>query len=617
MDQIEAITPPEPDTLDGLNHRARHDGPQYRAPTDLQHNPTRLRRVLLVGACILDAWKSPIEALPDGCACERVLFNNLTTLPPQPELPLSEYDLQIVSIPFRSVVPENSAMRLPYTNATAWEQLFDECCGRLGLLLEGAMRWNVEGGMLTFVSNFLLPQQNAMGRLMPRYDLRNPVHFTERLNQHLVELLGQYSNTHLLDADGIAATFGRKYIQDDSVCVSSHNSLLNDWDHPLDQARIHKPEPLSRLYSLRTDEFIRAIWAELVASFRTVRQVDGVKMVVMDLDDTMWRGVIAESESITGLEFEGWPLGVTEALVFLKRRGVMLAIVSKNEEEVIRRVWPQAMGGRLELDDFAFVRINWKTKAENIREIVAAANILPTSVVFVDDNPVERAAVTAELPGVRAIGADPYYTRRILLWSPEAQVAVVTDESSRRTEMIQQQVKREGARKTMSRAEFLAGLNVRVRLVEIDGPQHPNFPRVLELINKTNQFNTNGRRWTQEALVSAIGDGTHRVWAFFVRDVYTEYGLVGVIVFGHDEIEQFVMSCRVLGMDVEVAVLQHLAARRSAVLEAPLTATIVETPANMPCRDLYARSGFSHEGGLWVRRREDAPVEVPHVAFED
>jgi FkbH-like protein len=321
---------------------------------------------------------------------------------------------------------------------------------------------------------------------------------------------------------------------------------------------------------------------------------------------------IAAEDDIREDPVEGWPLGVIEALQFLKKRGVLLAIVSRNDEARIVQVWDSIMLGRLRLDDFAIRKINWRPKVENLEDIIREVNILPRGVVFIDDNPVERAGVKAALPEVRVLGAHPYLIRRILLWAPEMQVGVVTEESARRTEMVQAQVAREADRRSMSRSEFLASLDVKVRMIEIAGAGHRQFPRALELINKTNQFNTTGRRWTQADCVAAFAQGgVFR--AFEVQDRFTHYGLVGVVATQAGRIEQFVMSCRVLGLDVEKAVVAELSRRLQN--GGDVVALLEETDANFPCRDLYARCGFTADGGHWIKPRDRA-VEAPsHVAL--
>jgi FkbH-like protein len=230
--------------------------------------------------------------------------------------------------------------------------------------------------------------------------------------------------------------------------------------------------------------------------------------------------------------------------------------------------------------------------------------------VFIDDNPVERAAIKAAFPEMRVLGPNPYLWRRILLWSPETQVATVTAESAARTEMVQKQVEREGQRKRLSRAEFLASLEVRANLHEIASTADGRFPRTLELVNKTNQFNTTGKRWTLQEFTGFFRDGG-RCFVLDVTDRYTAYGIVGVLLVSGNEITQFVMSCRVVGMDIEIAavggVLQALAARGIAEYGATLT----HTSANLLCRDLWERCGFVEAGAEHYRRAPGAPLAVP------
>jgi FkbH-like protein len=555
-----------------------------------------------------------VRAAAPRCDVDYILVNHLSELPGSPPQAVREYDFQFVQIPLRSVLPEQLYFRASYADLAAWERIFDEARERLCQFLDGTMRWNAEHGLLTFVSNFMLPQQNLHGRLQPRYDLRNPVYFVERLNEALHEELRRYSNVHVLDIDQIAASFGRKYIQDDAVWVLNHGAVLGDYDFQHDQSRIAPISPLSDYYTLRGGEFAQSMWAELMGLYRTVLQIDPVKLVVVDLDDTLWRGVAAEGD-LPHVALEGWPLGLIESLGYLKRRGVLLAIASRNEESRVVGFWDNIMGGRLSLDDFAARRINWNPKAENVEAIIREVNVLPRSVVFVDDNPVERAAVQSHLPDVRVIGANQYHLRRILLWAPETQVPVVTEESARKTELIQANGQRESARKRLSRSEFLASLALKLRLAEIRDVGAKQFPRAFELLNKTNQFNTTGKRWRREDCHAAFGGGAV-MYSFEVEDRFSNYGLVGVVISAGRYIEQMVMSCRVVGLDVEIAALTEILRRMRMHVPTDITANLIETDANIVCRDLFQRCNFkSDHRGCWVIAPEIA-LKVPrHITL--
>ena len=188
--------------------------------------------------------------------------------------------------------------------------------------------------------------------------------------------------------------------------------------------------------------------------------------------------------------------------------------------------------------------------------------------------------------------------------------------------MVRAQVDRESLRSKVSREDFLAGLGVKVRVLEIRAVDHPRFARALELVNKTNQFNTTGRRWTADEgtkLFMAGGSFT----AFEVEDTFTTYGLVGVVILhpagAELQIDQFVISCRIFGLDVEAAVLAEVMRRAQASGARRLTGTIVTTDANAPSRDVFSRAGFS-EGpeGTWSARLDGATAPAPaHVTVTE
>lgn len=410
------------------------------------------------------------------------------------------------------------------------------------------------------------------------------------------------------DIDQISANFGRKYIQDDIIWLTTHQSVASDYDMKFDRHRVETPKPISAHHPLRVEEYILAVCHEIQAMHRTISQSDQVKLVIVDLDDTLWRGVIAEEGLGNPMLTEGWPIAFVEALTYLKKRGVLLAIASKNDETRIRELWSWIYGSRLELSDFASVKINWQPKTENIEAILKETNLLPRSAVFIDDNPVERANVAAAFPDMRVLGAEPYQFRRILLWAPETQVAYVTDESARRTEMIHAQVERENTRSRLSRDDFLETLGVSVRLYCVVGIQDVRFARAFELINKSNQFNTTGRRWTQDECAAALAEGTG-FWAFEVSDRFTSYGIVGVAIVRAGCFEQFVMSCRVVGLGVEIAAIGAI----TETIAGPVTACFLKTDANHLCRDLFARCGFVAEGDAWSLPQGAAVPRLVHI----
>jgi FkbH-like protein len=587
---------------------AAQNGRAYRTPADLQRTALPVRRVLVIGSCLSGEWiKANRES---GAIFDYIVTNNFSPLPDLPPAALTEYDFQLIQIPLRSIMHENTYGHLPHTNE-AYQTLFGAVTNWLSQYLDIALAWNTQYGLLSFVTNFMVPQQNPLGRLLPRNDLRNMVYFIEKLNEHLVQDIAKRSNVYLLDIDQIAATYGRRAVQDDAVWVLSHGAVLNDADYALDRQRIVPTPAMSAHYPPINGAgrfFFQAAWTELTGMYRTIRGIDQVKLVIFDLDDTLWRGVAAEQADITPDMFEGWPIGLMETACFLKSRGILLAICSRNDEARITALFDRVCGGRLTLADFAARRINWRPKHENIQDILDEVHLTAQSAVFVDDNPVERAAIQASIPQIRTLGAHPYYLRRILLWAPETQRPVITDESARRTGMIQAQTIRDRSGAGMRREDFLATLGLRMHITDINATDHRQFPRALELINKTNQFNSTGIRRTQQECAALFASGTV-FHCFELQDRFSQYGLVGVAVVQGAHISQFVMSCRVLGLGAETALLAHLAKNAAGAITADYTATELNGLAG----DFLHRHGFVETGPIWQVETAALPAAPSHI----
>jgi FkbH-like protein len=233
-----------------------------------------------------------------------------------------------------------------------------------------------------------------------------------------------------------------------------------------------------------------------------------------------------------------------------------------------------------------------------MRDMLKGVNLLPGNVVFVDDNPAERAQMQAAFPELRVIGGNPFLIRRLLLLSPQTQVAAVTAEARDRTRMVQAQLRRESERAEFSPEDFARQQDIRLTLSAIRSEEHPKFSRALELINKTNQFNTTGQRWTRELCLEFFaGGGWFAIYE--VEDRYTAYGLVGIMLIKDSTIVQWVMSCRVMGMGVEFAALSSVVALLRQRTDTNIRANLVETTSNQPCRHVYAEAGFvARDDGL-------------------
>jgi len=591
----------------GAAHRSRPKPDPYLAPDDLELSDIGPHRMLLIGACFMFTWPEILaQAGVDSVHIDRILFAHSIRLPAAPPAPPETYDVQIVQVPLPSIVPDLDYMRLPYDDIAAHKALFEQALRRMDLFLDEALAWSDR--IPAFVLNYMTPQQNLLGRLMPRFDIRNPIHFVERLNQALDQTVARRRNARVLDVNHIGSVFGRRFIQEDMLWHQFHGQMMEGCDRELD---IDKSLDVSQFYDTALPDYVFAVWREIRAAFRVLKGADAVKLVCVDLDNTLWRHVIGDLDAVTPYQIIGWPTGLLEVLLYLKRRGIILAILSKNDEARVRAQWDDIFEGKLRLDDFAALRINWQPKPDNLADMLVEVNILPKNVLFLDDNPIERAAMKAAFPEVRTIDTSHYYWRRILAASAELQVASITCESSRRTEMVQAQIGRERVREAMSREEFLASLDLRVTISAVRTPEDPRFARALELVNKTNQFNTTGQRWSEQEARSFLEMGG-TWWTFDVTDRFSAYGLVGVVCVTDARIAQFVMSCRVAGLDLESAVLASICPR-FADADGMVEAVIRPTAYNAVLADIYRRLGWTEADGLW--RGPAALDPLPHVRF--
>ncbi|MCX5539940.1 HAD-IIIC family phosphatase [Paraburkholderia sp. CNPSo 3076] len=472
---------------------------------------------------------------------------------------------------------------------------------------------------IVFMS-FFEPSFNYDGDLIDPFGMTSPGYLVREINRLLSDAVHKTNNCYFLDANEILNFIGRRHLQDDVLLSSSHASFINDWDFKLDANRLIAPKAIGNIvtYEVASREFTLAFLSRIEAIVKVIEQRDPVKLIIVDLDDTMWRGVAAEGESVSQEQrIEGWPIGLAEALLFFKKRGGLLAICSKNEEAPTIERFNAIWRGAITMDDFACVRINWKPKSQNILEILKEVNLLPGNCVFIDDNDRELSEVKAAIPAIRCLGGNHYDWRRIILRSAETQVPVVTEESSRRTELVRAISQREAsadANNGVSRDEWLASLQLRQSFFLIKTPQSRHFDRAFELINKTNQFNTTGKRWERSEFETFISQGGYCVVSS-LRDKLIDNGIISVCLINGEKIVQVVLSCRVFGLGAELVV-GAIATRLALKSGSEVRAELVDTGRNATCHDYFKRLGFSQTAaGLYSRTANELPsyIEIENL----
>lgn len=322
------------------------------------------------------------------------------------------------------------------------------------------------------------------------------------------------------------------------------------------------------------------------------------KCLVLDLDNTLWGGVLGE-DGIEGIQVDGdypskafhyWQEGIKE----LERQGVILAICSKNNQADVEALFA-AREMPLRLEDFACVRINWNDKAANIRAIAEDLNIGLDSFVFVDDNPTERELIKQQLPMVAVPDFPKHPYGLTLLYEQLVRtyfsVYSLTKEDLKKTEQYRQNAIRAQAQAQFTDMEvFLRSLEMQLTIREAT---EVIIPRIAQMTQKTNQFNLTTKRYTESEIRSLLDKGA-QIWTLAVADRFGDNGITGLMILKPENgwiIDTLLMSCRVLGKGIEEAFFKSVISRYNGVL----TAQYIPTAKNGQVAEFYERMGLKLE----------------------
>jgi len=348
------------------------------------------------------------------------------------------------------------------------------------------------------------------------------------------------------------------------------------------------------------------------------------KVLVVDLDNTLWGGVIGEDGMVgikVGPEYPGAAhQALQRTLLDLSRRGILLAVCSKNNLDDAMEALENHPGMLVRAKHFAALRINWGDKSQNLREIAQELNVGIDALAFLDDNPFEREQVRTALPEVTVIDLpkNPLEYSSAIRNCPVFERLTLSAEDQQRTAMYAEQRERASAEQTFqSKEDFFRFLE---QEAELDPVSELTLPRVAQLTQKTNQFNLTTRRYTETQIAELAKKPEWHILSIKVRDRFGDHGLVGVAI-AHDEGEQcevdtFLLSCRVIGRTVETALLAHLADRAAERGCRRLVGWFLPTKKNAPARDFYQQHGFERQenngmGSLWALDLKRSTLHCP------
>lgn len=418
------------------------------------------------------------------------------------------------------------------------------------------------------------------------------------INRGLAKAVTQIVDTHLLDYAGLVAQFGARQWYDARM-------------------RLYAKAPIAAA-------MLGALSREYMKYFRALTGLTK-KCLVVDLDNTLWGGVIGE-DGLDGIELgPDYPgsafVEFQRAVLDLYRRGVILAIASKNNEADVDAVFAQHKFMLLQRSHFAASQVHWEAKSESLARIARQLGIGLEHIVFADDNPVECEQVRRQLPAVTVINLPkrPELYVDALLDEGLFDTLGLSDEDRRRGALYQQRAQAESMRSESGSIEdYYRSLAMELRIAPVAGA---TLARASQLTQKTNQFNLTTLRYSEADLAARMGDPSWLLLTVGVRDKFGDNGIVGVMMAqareGRLDIDTFLLSCRVIGRTVETAMLAHLcmAARERGI--GKLSGQLRPSAKNLPARDLFERHGFTRLGedgsgnSTWELNLQNAPIGYP------
>lgn len=354
----------------------------------------------------------------------------------------------------------------------------------------------------------------------------------------------------------------------------------------------------SRLSKKAEEEIERVI-------FKMIEAVEGKrkKCLLLDLDNTLWGGVLGE-EGIEGIKLSEHKEGARykdfqKKIKSLKRMGILLGIVSKNNETDVMEMFESHPDMVLGWNDFVVRKINWQPKSKNIREIQEELNIGFDSMVFLDDNPVEREEIKHEIPEVTVpdFPSDSTGLADFMegIYQEYFLTAGVTQEDKEKTKLYQQRKQREEEKKNYSSLDdYLQSLKTKITIERL---KEADMDRAVQLVQKTNQFNLTTKRYTQKELQELKDKAGFDLWIAEVEDLFGNNGktVLMIIEKGVDrvKIDSFIMSCRVMGRYIEDSLLHEIEMYYFRQGYKKLLAQYVATKKNKPVEGLYERIGYT------------------------
>lgn len=420
-----------------------------------------------------------------------------------------------------------------------------------------------------------------------------------KLNYLLMQGCQEAKNTFLIDLDALQTALGRSTFADPKL-----------------------------YYVAKMPISLAALPAAAKLVVDVVRSLQGTvkKCLVLDLDNTLWGGVIGD-DGLSGIQIG--ELGTGHAfsdfqkwLKELKNRGILLTVCSKNNEDTAKEPFEKHPEMVLRLEDFSMFVANWEDKARNIRTIQQALNIGMDSMVFLDDNPFERELVRTMIPEITVpeLPEDPALYLQYLRGLDLFETASYSREDAGRTEQYREKAQRAAFEAAFqSYDDYLEALQMRASAAAFD-PFH--YPRIAQLTQRSNQFNLRTVRYT-EAEIETLAQDDSRIGLYFtLKDKFGDHGLISVVVLEKQPedtlfISEWLMSCRVLKRGMEEFIVDKILSVAAQQGFRRVVGEYIPTPKNAMVKDLYEQLGFARlENGRFQAEVSGFPYHKTFITEE-
>lgn len=481
----------------------------------------------------------------------------------------------------------------------------------ISTILDWAEQAKEKSNASVLLCNFSRPDYSHAGisDLKQEY---SEAEFYFELNMKLIDLFRNDHRVYVFDMDKLSARFGRRKVTD----AKMYYLAKMEW----------------------SERFLPVIATEIVRFIKALRN-QTKKCLVLDLDNTLWGGVLGEDgpmgvrvgrddpESAAYFDFQ-------RKVLSLKERGVLLAICSKNNFEDVSELFEKRNDMPLKMDDFAAMEINWENKNENLLKIAGKLNLGTDSLVFIDDNPAECRLIETMLPEVKTVclSEDPAAYSAIIDSLLDFEKAVITIEDREKSVQYQQNAQRqEHMQKIGDMRSYLQSLKTEI---VIRNACIEDLTRVHQLFTKTNQFNVTTRRYTHGQVEEFYRNKSYDLSVVEARDQFGVIGTIGLYLLetGSDNsfrLDSFILSCRAMGRGIESAVMNYI--KEKYVLHNDLNnveflALYKPTQKNLPAENFFLKQGFvmtekkEHEGTSYLLKKHKTDLiecDWIHVMTKD